>query len=114
MNLCLFKTKTDFLSYNKVSTFLIKVVFCVFMSLFCIEGLYAYTANKVELKMEKYYYRIYITYTDVELKLLKQAYVDYKNYEQASQVYENIKNGADFYIKDSKVIFINDTTSKPW
>ncbi len=100
-----------------------KVLIQVFISLsvllscfFYYEGdiCYGYTANKVRLKAEKYHYRIYVVYTDVELLKLKEAYIDFKNLKEANECYEKLYSGGDFYIKDSKIVFTNSTEPVPW
>ena len=75
---------------------------------------YGYTANKVRLKAEKYHYRIYVVYTDVELLKLKEAYVDFKNLNEAQECYQKLYSGGDFYIRDSQIVFINSTEPTPW
>ena len=80
----------------------------------CSTNCYSYTANKVRLKAEKYHYRIYVVYTDVELLKLKEAYIDFKNLAEAEECYKKLYSGGDFYIKDSKIVFTNSHEPIPW
>ena len=94
-----------------VSAFLLLVVCCTGI---CSSECYGYTANKVRLKAEKYHYRIYVVYTDVELLKLKEAYIDFKNLKEAQECYQKLYSGGDFYVKDSQVVFTNNLEPTPW
>ena len=78
------------------------------------QNCFGYTANRVKLENQGYHYRIYVVYTDVELLKLKEAYIDFKDLKEAKECYQKLYSGADFYIKDASLIFINRTEQDPW
>lgn len=102
---------------KKLSSIFVSVLVFLVVETFLIpvgQNCFGYTANKVRLKNEGYHYRIYVTYTDVELLKLKEAYIDFKDLKEAQECYQKLYSGADFYIKDASLIFTNRTEQEPW
>lgn len=62
---------------------------------------HGFNANKVQItRLENGKYRVIINYTHVEVGEYRQAYADFDKKKDAMKAYQDIANGADFFLGD--------------
>ena len=75
----------------------------------------ALTASKVWYEFHPKFYRIYIRYTVPDLREAREAYIDLRDKRQAETFFWSLVRGADFYLRDGKVEFVQDRIKPdPW
>ena len=73
----------------------------------------AHTANKVWFEFHPTFYRVVVHYTVLELKELREAYIEFYSKKKAEKVYFDLLRGAEFYLDDHGNLKFKQQNKKP-
>ncbi len=93
------------------------LLFIGFMNIIVPSVVFGYTANSIKLEMmEKGGYRVYINYTIPEIQEFREAFVEFRSKKEADDFYNEILQGADFFLKDPEKNRFSPTPKgpRPW
>mgnify|MGYP001344164512 CR=1 FL=1 len=93
--------------------FFVRLVVCLVFLFSPLSHLWGLTANEVRWEFHPKFIRIYITYTVIELKELREAQIEFKDPKKAREVFWKLVEGADFQLDKVDKIRFTESHQKP-